>query len=509
MLVRLIISIFLARPVQGYTKFSPNCSTPTTSTINFVATPNARGTLDILWSCLFTIFACTWTVLHLNVPEQRDDQNVTPNWKVDFKRKVKGFLHTLQWCIIMILAPEVLLAKYWTESAWVNADHKTIEGLAKKDGVPWTKTHTFFANIGGFAVKGRRYGDLEIPAPGTQSNQPSPIFPYPGMPKSDNVDGATQQEFFGDRNVIDLAEKGPEQTDQVDMGRPLQYHGNYIHLITEDIIQLREANILPSLPYITADEINDKSKSDAFVRMIAICQILSMAIQILIRASKQLAVSQLEIAVVAFALCAIVIYIINWSKPQGVKIPIVILNYSTSIPDKVVRSVGRKDTLVKNTIHDLIWDFQYECLGRTQRQQYPGHPISNIMGTSTSGSSKITRDVIGLFIGSAVFGGVHIFAWNFAFPTWYEQIGWRVTSTFCAGIIPSFVILAVLMYPFLICSDSLKYLVRRFYKLLEYLIPPLYVLARLFMIVEMFRCLLYLPPSAYVSTWASNIPQIG
>jgi hypothetical protein len=28
---------------------------------------NGRSTWDILWPCLTTIFACTWTILHFNV----------------------------------------------------------------------------------------------------------------------------------------------------------------------------------------------------------------------------------------------------------------------------------------------------------------------------------------------------------------------------------------------------------------------------------------------------------
>jgi len=30
--------------------------------------PNQRGTMDIVWSCLFTVFICVWTAVHLNVP---------------------------------------------------------------------------------------------------------------------------------------------------------------------------------------------------------------------------------------------------------------------------------------------------------------------------------------------------------------------------------------------------------------------------------------------------------
>jgi hypothetical protein len=40
-------------------------------------------------------------------------------------------------------------------------------------------------------------------------------------------------------------------------------------------------------------------------------------------------------------------------------------------------------------------------------------------------------------------------------------------------------------------------------------ISIVYVLARLFLIVEMFRILCFLPPDAYLSTWATNIPHLA
>ena len=37
----------------------------------------------------------------------------------------------------------------------------------------------------------------------------------------------------------------------------------------------------------------------------------------------------------------------------------------------------------------------------------------------------------------------------------------------------------------------------------------LYLLARLYLLVEVFRTLCFLPPDAYISTWAANIPHIA
>ena len=100
------------------------------------------------------------------------------------------------------------------------------------------------------------------------------------------------------------------------------YHSNPYHLLARNILALREANILPHLPYIPISELNDKSKSNSLVRFLAILQILWNIIQIGVRHSRHLAISQLEIAVAAISICAIIIYGLNWEKAKGCASPL-------------------------------------------------------------------------------------------------------------------------------------------------------------------------------------------
>jgi hypothetical protein len=69
-----------------------------TTVTGWEAGPTSRGTLSLLWGCLLTIFACTWTVLHLNVPGLEDDMW----WKL---------LRKIKWVAITILFPEFILSK--------------------------------------------------------------------------------------------------------------------------------------------------------------------------------------------------------------------------------------------------------------------------------------------------------------------------------------------------------------------------------------------------------------
>ena len=66
-------------------------------TVGWVPEGGTRSTLALLWSCLFTMFLCTWTALHFNVPGPHDSK-----WTV-FVRKAK-------WMCIGLLAPEFVTA---------------------------------------------------------------------------------------------------------------------------------------------------------------------------------------------------------------------------------------------------------------------------------------------------------------------------------------------------------------------------------------------------------------
>lgn len=62
----------------------------------WVSSSNARGTSDILWSCIVTLTACVYTALHLNVPSA-DEGKLAFYWR------------KLKWVAIALFAPEIIL----------------------------------------------------------------------------------------------------------------------------------------------------------------------------------------------------------------------------------------------------------------------------------------------------------------------------------------------------------------------------------------------------------------
>jgi len=72
------------------------------------------------------------------------------------------------------------------------------------------------------------------------------------------------------------------------------------------------------LPQITKEEINNQSKSDIFTKLVTAVQVFSFIVQVVIRRSRNLAISQLELAVTAFSVCAMITYISTLYQPKGV-----------------------------------------------------------------------------------------------------------------------------------------------------------------------------------------------
>jgi hypothetical protein len=72
-----------------------------------------------------------------------------------------------------------------------------------------------------------------------------------------------------------------------------------------------------------------------FSRLIAIAQITWIVFQVIVRGAKGLAISQFEVAVLAFSSCAIIIYILNWKKPKGVQVRYTILSYDRAISSDI------------------------------------------------------------------------------------------------------------------------------------------------------------------------------
>ena len=104
--------------------------------------PNLRGTIDILWSCLSTLFVCLWVVLQLNIPAPHDGSIAK------FRRKAK-------WMFLGFGAPEYL---FMVAMIQLHDARRARWEMHKRGYMKWTITHGFYVNMGGLVidVAGRR-----------------------------------------------------------------------------------------------------------------------------------------------------------------------------------------------------------------------------------------------------------------------------------------------------------------------------------------------------------------
>ena len=142
------------------TIFTTNCTLPNGS-ISYVTGPNTRGTLQILWSSLTAILLCTWTIQHLNVSQQ-----ASPNGaRQRLTRRVYRFVDKPKWLFINLLVPEFLMGKAFNDRCSAEQHWSRVyKATAKEDDVPWSRSHCFLANMGGFVLD---FDTRSEPTPGS------------------------------------------------------------------------------------------------------------------------------------------------------------------------------------------------------------------------------------------------------------------------------------------------------------------------------------------------------
>src|SRR6266704_2661514 len=83
----------------------------------WVSGPDGRGTLDILWTCLVTLFLGSWSALFLNLPGDKSG-------------KVSFFMNKSRWMIVVLLFPEMitgLSAEQWRSARQSVEDFKKLK----------------------------------------------------------------------------------------------------------------------------------------------------------------------------------------------------------------------------------------------------------------------------------------------------------------------------------------------------------------------------------------------
>ncbi|KAI9699866.1 MAG: hypothetical protein M1820_007041 [Bogoriella megaspora] len=297
----------------------------------------------------------------------------------------------------------------------------------------------------------------------------------------------------------------------------LALQGNVWILDAEQLLCVRNTGLVGRLPDVSVDDLMGRSRRDLMAKLLALWQIITLIADLIQRAAENLPTSPLEIATLSFAVIALLIYILLWNQPCGASAPIhITASRRPTAADLDELAWMSRESIVSRYTHEVrtlkIGSLPPLKLGRFSlpRSRAILHGPSNVWS------------MISVVICTMTFGAVHMISWDFAFPTRIEKLLWRIAILMNIGI-PACHVVAVSVC-IVIETPQIKnkvlnrwlhgrsmgsFMFNGFTAPVILLGAGAYVIARLYILVEVFRASCFLPPGAYVATGSSNIPQFS
>jgi hypothetical protein len=546
------LCIYLLFATKAYAEVQTTTVPATNTTgediVGWDSGPTRRGTLRLLSSCIATMFTCTWTVLHMNVPGYQDSS------KRRLARKVK-------WLLINIVFPEVIFSKAICDLRLALDELRRFdEGCRIHGPIEWKHGHC----TGSWEIKYPPFSQLLFRLlllrwpPSHSSDLSATLGPFsivrhpceidrPSLLDSQkpSSDGSAKQHMLSDEDngrlessVRKLAQqkishtelKNPEWTIvhcyYAQMGGIMCLHklagrrgliGGFPFASPAMIWAFDWANDHHPLKdfALRAADIQDRSKADWLAKGVSILQITWLIVNVAVRGFGGLPVTQLEISAFAFAVMAIGIYMANWWKPKDVLRPTI---QSATFKSHTMANMGPvpfvqsftdglhwlRSTRSNNEAPRTLWEWNFATATRVKNDL-----------VWMEGAPPYFFIMVGL--SSLVFGGMHCIAWNFDFPTMAEMVCWRVASLISA-VLPGMVLGLNCLLDYISkhygkarwnnipiaerCDDTARFLAN--------CTSVIYMAARMTNIVLMFTCLRACPSGVYKMTpWTRFWPKIS
>ncbi|KAF4459112.1 hypothetical protein FALBO_14133 [Fusarium albosuccineum] len=352
-LLRSSASSALLMPTVFAQSNSTNLNGTRNGMVGWVSPEAHRNTWGIIWSCLSIFIVCSWNCVHLNLPTHRES---------------RGEWHKFN---IFNGAAEV---PYWPKSP---SRRKWIRKLS------WMGFIAIAPEFGvGLAM--RQYLDARKDLNLVQTESSHRHF-------------TMVHAFYAQMGGIALYEI-PE--DDPAPQAPL------VTLITS-LEELKNSGAVPDIP---EQDIRDQSQADAFAQAFALIQCTWLVIQSIARRSQGYAISQLELATLAFIPCALAMHICWWNKPFGVERrhalgkPLASNKVLASvIPYSMDEIMAHNPQILDKRQSDLSEGGFYDLL----TDSLPGdeEPISNRLPT------------VAFYVTAIIFSAIHPIAWNWDFPS--------------------------------------------------------------------------------------------
>lgn len=248
---------------------------------SYVAGPDGRGTVSLIFSCVITLALCVWTAIHLNVPPKKS------------RTKWRRFLLKLRWAALALFAPEVVVWRayvQWTAARELCKERNAITETEKLESV----TDDVNAN---------------------SSNEPTPqVGTFAHAVDSGTVRGAREKAGW----PLELGYFAIMGGFEV---KPNEFFKELCTLTPQGVMLMLKLGLLPD---VDKNKIKDKSKADSLAKGVVCIQAVWMFIQTIARKASGLPITLLELNTLAHVACAILLYLLWWYKPQSVNEPEII-----------------------------------------------------------------------------------------------------------------------------------------------------------------------------------------
>ncbi|KXN85201.1 hypothetical protein AN958_11624 [Leucoagaricus sp. SymC.cos] len=433
-----------------------------------------RALQGIIWSCLATIFACTWVSMHPNVPD--------PRWS--------GFRRLWERIILMfyaVIGPEfiavwafrqrmmaVIRANEYNEQFKCGLLHLELYNRANTSTVTPLPDRSIFQCIKEWfrASKNRKRQEFDPAWTLTHGF----LFEMQALG------------YFNDGKPS----KPPEEREKGWSGEDPIGNARRKEIINHP-------SQIPRRFIISEEEINDKSKGDAFTKLVVVLQTSWFIIQCITRWAAHLHITELEIVTLAFAFLNIIIYVVWWNKPQNMGVAIHVQEVSAPPPQQHDGPDHRTSEDGADESATLASDAEnrtrvlfLESLVRFYSSEEKG---------TGNGQVALVTGVIG-----ALFGGVHLIPfWLSSFPSAWQMYLWLASSVF------------IVVPPVMVAGGVyIQGLVGNIDTIMSFIFAPshtvgffLYIVCRLILIFLAFDNLRSLPPDTFVNVeWSTFFPHI-
>ncbi|KAJ8582550.1 hypothetical protein M405DRAFT_937709 [Rhizopogon salebrosus TDB-379] len=409
----------------------------------------SRTWWGIIWSCAATLFVCTWTAVHPNIPG------------VD-EGKVAITCRRLFIMVMALFAPELIIT--WAARQFFSA-HQAAKDFNDTPDVQLSQVQSLR---------------------GVQDESVSLTIPRPAGSKF-RVWTVTHGFFAWMGGFLLYVNDEPRATLTPDELRDFVHDGSV------------------DTPAIAEADISGRSKGDVLSKGIAILQIVWFILQIAIRYAQNLSITLLEIDTLAVVALTSIAYGWWWKKPKDVGRPCPVHWKAATPPPSRLAYEKTNISFVAGGREHYFRRFMYPFLSLMSIEPVISpravlaRRIASLGGYTDSRGGTIL--LIECSSGMA-FGAIHCVGWSYFFQKHTEQVLWRVASLT--------ILCAPISTPIFYCFVVLGWFdLAELFFLIVLLAGFAYIAARLTLIVLILLSFRSLPPGAYDTVaWTKFIPHL-